>query len=73
MDYKEMVNRIDEMQMSARDRAAAKAQLARAERWVDWTFAAAGGLRKSMGVFADASLRPAIGKIRGSLRRTEIA
>ncbi len=73
MDYKELVNRIDEMHISERDRAAAKAQLALAERWVDWTFAAAGGLRKSMSVLADASLRPAIGKIRHSLRRTEAA
>jgi hypothetical protein len=67
------VSRIDEMQMSARDRAAAKAQLVRAERWVDWTFAAAGGLRKSMRLFGDASLRPAVDKIRSALRRTETA
>jgi len=73
MDYKEMVKRIDEMQMSARDKAAAKAQLAYAERVVDWTFATASGLRRSMNVFSDASMRPAMTKIRNSLRRIRTA
>ena len=73
MDYKEMVKRIDEMQMSARDRAAAKAQLAHAERWADWTLAAAGGLRRSISVVADTALRPAMARIRRSFNRIAAA
>jgi hypothetical protein len=69
MDYKEMVKRIDEIQMSARDRAAAKAQLAHAERLADWTLATAGGMRRSISIIAAASLRPAIAKIRRSFQR----
>ena len=56
MDYKDLVKRIDEMEISARDRAAAKAQLAHAERLVDWAFAAAGGLRRATGTFTETVL-----------------
>ena len=69
MDYKEMVKRIDEIQMNSRDRAAAKAHLARAERLADWTVATAGGMRKSISVLNDASVRPAIARIRSSFHR----
>ena len=68
MDYKEMVRRIDEIQMSARDRAAVKAQLAHAERLADWTLATTDGLRRSISVLNDV-LRPAIAKIRSSFHR----
>ena len=70
MDYKEMVARIDEMQMSARDRAAVKAQLAHAERLVGWTMATAGTLKRSFGRIADASLRPAMTRMRSSFGRS---
>lgn len=73
MDYNEMVNRIDEMHMNARDRAAAKVQLAHAERLADWTLATAGGLRRSIRIFADTLLRPAIARIRSSLHRFRAA
>jgi len=73
MDYKELVTRIDEMQMSARDKAAAKAQLAHAERIVDWAAAAAGGLRKSFRMITDTSVNPAITKLRGLFHGTEAA
>lgn len=73
MDYKELVNRIDEIQMSARDRAAAKAQLAHAERFADWAVAAAGGLRRSMAAIAGRSGHPAIAKLRSLRQRTEAA
>jgi hypothetical protein len=73
MDYKELVKRIDEIQMSPRDRAAAKVQLAHAERLVGWTLAAAGTLRRSYGKFADASLRPAFARLRSSFDRVGTA
>jgi hypothetical protein len=71
MDYKEIVQRIDEMQMSPRDRAAAKLQLAHAERFVDWALAAAGSVRGASGTLF-AALRPPA-RARGSFQRTRAA
>lgn len=73
MDYKDMVKRIDEMEMSARDRAAAKAHLLRAEHVVDLTLAAAGGVRKSMRGLGIAPLRLAVARIRASFQRISAA
>ena len=72
MDYNEMVKRIDEMHMNARDRAAAKVQLAHAERLADWTLGTAGGLRVAITAFAD-TLRSVIAKIRSSFHRIRAA
>lgn len=73
MDYREMIQRIDQMQMSPRDRAAAKAQLEQAERWVDFTSSTAGAVRRWMHVFGDALRRHAESKGEGPLRRSRAA
>lgn len=72
MDYKELVTRIDEMGMSARDRAAAKAQLAHAERAVDWAFAVAGRVRGATNTLIG-SVRPIMAKVRTSSPRAHRA
>jgi len=73
MDYKDLVKRIDEMEISARDRAAAKAQLAHAERLVDWAFAAAGGVRRATGTFRESVFGAKVAKARGSFDRPRTA
>lgn len=69
MDYRNLVKRIDEMQMSAGDRAAAKARLAQAERLMDWTSAAAAGLKGSAGASGVNPIRRGIARIRSSFER----
>ena len=73
MDYQELVRRIDQIQMSDRDRAAAKIQLAHAVRLADWTLAAAGGVKKATRFVADGFLRPALTRIRSPLDRPRTA
>ncbi len=70
MNDQNLLKRLDEIQMNAPDRAAAKERLAQAERVVDWTFAAASYLKKGFGTLVALPIRRGIAKIRKSSRET---
>ncbi len=68
MNTVDLMKRLDEIQMHAPDRAAAKARLAQAERLVDGVFAAASALNRWVGALAVRPIRRGIAKIRRSSR-----
>ena len=68
MNTMQLMKRLDEIQMHAPDRAAAKARMAQAERLVDGMFAAAAGLKRWGGALVVRPIRRGIAKIRRSSR-----
>jgi len=68
MNTVDLMKRLDEIQMHAPDRAAAKARLAQAERLVDEVFAAASALNRWFGALTVRPILRGIAKIRKSYR-----
>ena len=66
MKEENLLDRLDEIQMSASDRAAAKAHVIQAERLADLLLAVTGVLRKWIGTLAVTPIRRGVALIRSA-------
>ncbi len=68
MKEQSLLNRLDEIQMSESDRAAAKAQLVQAERLADLILAGTSSLKKWIGTLVVTPIRRGVALIRSSFK-----